>query len=300
MRICKYMICLMLVVVLAGCTGTKIKFGTAGVGGNYYVFGQAYTELASQDHGEIEFEVKKTAGSDANLRLLSQGYLQMAIAQMDAIALSDLSGFKAVASLYTEYVQVIARDEGITSINDLKGKVVSIGEAESGTARNANHVLQAHGLTGRLVTTKNMTYSDAAAALMDGSIDAMFITSGAQTTVVESLTKEGMHLVPINSSVIENLIEAYPFYAKAMIPSGTYSNQSEDIPTIGISAVLIASDKLSSDTVKKLTESLFAHANDLKVTVLAIKELNEENAVKNISIEFHPGALAYYQEKGVK
>ena len=135
-------------------------------------------------------EVKQTAGSAANLRLLAGGYLQLAVAQSD-MAQDAYSGsgifshestersFSAVAALYEEAVQVVVRaDSGITTLEELQGCTLSVGEEESGTEQNAGQVLAACGLNNRLVHTVNLNYTDAAARLADGTIDAMFVTAG--------------------------------------------------------------------------------------------------------------------------
>ena len=79
----------MCIVMLAGkltSCGTntgKIKFGAAGLGGTYRVFGDTFANLVTSKNKKYKMEVKTTAGSAANLRLLSDGYIQMAVAQTD-------------------------------------------------------------------------------------------------------------------------------------------------------------------------------------------------------------------------
>lgn len=72
-------------VSLTGCNVRQdtIRFGAAGVGGGYYAFATAYTQLANAEDAEMKFNIKSTAGSMANLRLLSEGYVDVAIAQAD-------------------------------------------------------------------------------------------------------------------------------------------------------------------------------------------------------------------------
>ena len=72
-------------VSLTGCNVRQdtIRFGAAGVGGGYYAFATAYTQLANAEDVEMKFNIKSTAGSMANLRLLSEGYVDVAIAQAD-------------------------------------------------------------------------------------------------------------------------------------------------------------------------------------------------------------------------
>ena len=63
----------MLAGILTSCgTNTgKIKFGAAGLGGTYRVFGDTFANLVTSKNKKYKMEVKTTA---ANLRLLSDGY----------------------------------------------------------------------------------------------------------------------------------------------------------------------------------------------------------------------------------
>lgn len=122
-------------------------------------------------------EVKTTAGSAANLRLLSDGYIQMAVAQTDltndAYERTGIfenekqhGGYSAVAALYTEACQIVVKaDSSINTVEDLQDKRVSVGEEESGTEQNAKQILAAYGLNDSLVDEVNLDYSNAAEEL---------------------------------------------------------------------------------------------------------------------------------------
>lgn len=125
----------LLVLALAGCgsSSDRIRFGAAALGGGYHALGDTIANLVNTDDSKYELEVKTTAGSAANLRLLSDDYVQLAIAQADMIndayygkgSYKDkkYQGYSAVAALYTEACQVVVRaDSGITSIDDLQEK----------------------------------------------------------------------------------------------------------------------------------------------------------------------------------
>lgn len=134
--------CMLAALLLTGCSAAetvkRLRFGVAGEGGVYHNFGEQFAALENEtSNGTIE--LRTTAGSAANLRLLTGEYLQLAIAQADLAQDAynqtgifaeeeDIRGFGAVAALYTEACQVIVRaDSDIQSIEDLQGKTVSIG-----------------------------------------------------------------------------------------------------------------------------------------------------------------------------
>lgn len=287
----------------------RLRIGTAGEGGNYNSLGNALSKTLQKDPYKVNVEVKTTAGSAANIRLLSQDYLELALAQSDVIDemyagtlnTQAMKGYSAIAALYPEPVQIVVRaDSGITSVSDLAGKKVSVGEADSGTQKNAAQILQAYGLASNMLTVQNMTYAEAAKALGDGSIDAMFCTAGAPAQVITDLSgTTPVNLVSIQEQQSNLLTGAYGFYTEAVIPAGTYNGQDSDVTTLAVMSVLLASDKTPAETVYTITSALFKEKAALNEAVPVEFDLQEQKAVESVTIPFHPGAAQYYQECGI-
>ena len=306
------LLCLILL-LLTGCGGNPktIRFGSADIGGMYYNVATAFTALASDEDSAYRFEVKNTAGSAANLRLLSGKYIELGIAQGDLVAdayngngsFSEESyqGYRAIASLYTEACQIVVRaDSDIHTLNDLQGKNVSIGESESGTERNASEILELSGLTSDLIHTVNLDYAEAATQLSSDKIDAMFCTAGIRTAVIDELSKTcSLRLVSIDEACMKKLLATSSAYSRYTIPANTYEGQTEEVTTIGTPAVLLASDELSSATVETLTSLLFSHAQDLAYASSVDVAFDEQSATTGVTIPFHPGAASYYAKQGI-
>ena len=305
---------LLAALVLTGCSSAKtakrLRLGVAGEGGVYHAFGELYAALENES-GSGTVELKTTAGSAANLRLLMGEYLQLAIAQADLVqdAYSQTGIFKeeemdrsysAVAALYTEACQVIVRaDADIQTVEDLQGKTVSIGAEESGSEQNALQILAAYGLNDKLVNTVNLNYEDAAAQLKAGRLDAMLITSGAPSAVVTELAGDcGIRLLNVDGAAAQRLQDAYSAYQVYTIPAGTYPGQEADVQTVGVKAVLLASDALPEKQVQALTQLLFTSREGLEEQ-LGIALDTEADAVEGVGIPFHKGAAAYYKTAGI-
>ena len=169
-------------------------------------------------------------------------------------------------------------DSEIETLDDLLGKTISIGAEESGTERNANQILQAQGISGDMVKTVNLDYTEAAAKLADGEI----------------------RLLSIDVKCRNRLKAAYPFYSEYTIPAGTYTGQTEEVKTLSVQAVLLAGDSLSENTVKELTELLFLHGKDIRYAASIELKEDEQSAIGGITIPFHKGAAAYYAECGIE
>ena len=186
-RICSALLlsCLLLS-CLSGCSGStdELRIGTGGTGGVYYTYGSALAPILTEATGR-NVSVKETTGSEANLLLLEGGMADLAVVQSDTLQYAAvgegsfegriLSGYSAVAGLYTEACQiVVTKESGITSINDLAGKRVSIGAEDSGVTRNAEHILRANGLTMDKLKVSRLAFAESAAAMERGDLDAFF------------------------------------------------------------------------------------------------------------------------------
>ena len=303
-----------LVLLMCACSSkdSSIRFGTAGIGGNYHSFAQAFAQTLHSDHEDMNVVVKVTEGSAANLRLISGDFIRLALTQTDTASdawsgtgvfeeTGALTGYSAVAGLYMEACQIVVlADSDIQNVNDLMNRTISVGEAESGTEQNADQILLAYGLNDKLTKQVNLSYTEAAKALTEGEIDAMFCTAGVKTTVISELTSSHpVRLLPIEGKEADALLTTYDFYSSYIIPAGEYPGMEEDVRTLGVKSMLIASDKLSEETVKNIAESLFNHSGDLQLAIPVDFELTEDFATSDIPIPFHKGAAAYYESKGI-
>ncbi|MBE8955324.1 MAG: TAXI family TRAP transporter solute-binding subunit [Quinella sp. 2Q5] len=315
MKILKLLILLPLI-LLVGCGGEKsagdIRFGTGGSGGMYYAYG---TELAKQikaDNKVRALDVKTTAGSAANLRLLREKFLDLAIVQSDALSAAVNGtgvfesvgpgvGYAAVAGLYTEACQIVVnKNSNINSVADLVGKKVSVGEEESGVLLNAEQILMAHGLTFEMIEPYYLSFTDAATAMETGKVDAIFITAGAPTSAIVNLTMhKDVRLLSIAPEIQNNMMKLYKGYTRCIIPAGSYPGQNEDISTIGVKAVLVANADLADDQVTHITEFIIKNANNLPHNT-SDSAFTTAYAVEDIPAAFHAGAAKFYEAQGIK
>ena len=308
------MLLALVMLVMTGCGGKSknIRVGAADIGGVYYAYSSTFAQIAHEDMSGYTFETKTTAGSVANLRLISGGYIDLGIVQADMLSDAYNSrgtfengdyqkGYKALAALYIEACQIVVRKEsGISSIDDLVGKTVSIGAAESGTEKNAEEILKVSGITEELVKTVNMDYAEAAEKLADGQIDAMFCTAGIRTGIIEQISKScDIDVISLDDKCIEKLLTAYPLYEKYTIPAETYQGQNEPVSTIGVRAVLIASSSLSDSTTEQITSLIFSHSSDFKNATSLDALFYVKEGANGMDIPFHAGAAAYYAKQGV-
>jgi TRAP transporter TAXI family solute receptor len=296
----------------AALAADNLVLGTGGTTGTYYAVGGVMATVLNPVMKESSLTVTSTGASKANIQLVDVGEADLAIVQNDvmyyAYTGTDLfedegayETFSTVAGLYDETVQIITCNSDIKSVEDLKGKTVSVGDAGSGVEFNAKQILAAYDMSFDDINVVNASFGDSADSLKDGKIDAAFIVAGAPTTaVVDLATTKDVSLVQLDEEHIKKLQENYDFYTETVIPADTYKGVSEDATTVSVRATLIASNDVSEDAVYELLKAMFDNQKDLIAGHAKFEFLNLEDAVKGISVPFHPGAKKYFEEQGIK
>jgi TRAP transporter TAXI family solute receptor len=197
-------------------------------------------------------------------------------------------------------VQLITMDDDIKSVEDLKGKSISIGQAGSGVYFNALDVLEGAGISLNDIKPQYQSFEDSKESLKDGKIDAAFIVAGAPTTAITELaTTNGVRLVNINGKLRDKIMANCPYYIVSKIPAGTYPGQDQDVETISVTATVIVSADADADTVYKLTAALFDHTEEITKENAKGSELNLKTATGLSTVPFHEGAAKYYAEHGI-
>lgn len=313
-------IMLVLALVLAGCGGggggetadgkVDISFGTGGTSGTYYAFGGVLAGVLSEAVEGVNISVQSTGASKANIQLICDGEAQMALVQNDTMDYAyrgtdlfadegALKGFMTMGGIYAEVCQIVTSDK-ITSIDQLKGKVVSVGDAGSGVEFNARQILEAYGISFDDIKIANLGFGESANAFKDGKIDAFFVTAGAPTTaLVDLATTNTINVLEIDDEHAKALMEKYPFYTQYVVPSGSYKGVDSDKKTVAVKATVIVSEKLPEDVVYNLTKAMFDKKAEIAAGHAKGENLDPKYAVEGMSVPFHPGAEKYYKEVGV-
>jgi len=291
--------------------GSKLNYATGGTSGTYYGFSGVIANVLNEKlKGTLNLKVESTGASKANIQMLQSGDADIAIVQNDVMYYAytgtdlfaggdPITDFSAVASCYPEYVQILASKD-ITSIDQLAGKRVSVGDAGSGTEFNAKQILGAYGLSFDDIKVSNQSFADSADSLKNGTIDAAFVVAGYPTTAVTELaTNFDFNLLPIDDEHAAKLQSDYGFYYYGVIPANTYSPVKEDVPAVAVMATIVASNKVSPDAIYAFVKGLFDYKADITAGHVKGNELDLNTAISGVSIPWHDGAAKYYTEMGL-
>jgi len=285
---------------------------TGGTSGIYYPLGVALSQIYGKAMPETKSSVQATKASVENLNLLESGRGEVALTLGDA--LSDAwkgtedAGFKvplkklrAIAGMYSNYIQIIARaDSGIKSLADMKGKRISVGAPKSGTELNARAILAAAGLSYKdFARVEYLPFGESVELMKSRQLDVTLQSVGLGAASIRDLANSvKIVVVPIPADVVKKVGD--PAYDVGVIPEWTYPGVGGgDVPTAIIKNFLVTHEGVPEDVVYKMTKSMFENLGQMTAAHSAAKAINPKTAAKNTPVPLHPGAAKYYKEAGL-
>lgn len=290
----------------------RLSIATGGTGGVYYVYGGALARLISESITGVEATAEVTSASVDNLKFLRDGKADIAFTLADTLkdAAEGKGAFagrpvdlRALAVLYTNFTHVVTKKgSGITKLIDLKGRVVSMGSAGSGTETIADRTLVAAGLDpAKDIRRENLSAQASADALKDGKIDAFFWSGGLPTAAVLDLAISAPITLLDVSSVLKLLQDQYgeTLYRPLSIPAATYASIETEVHTFGVANVLVVPASFDTERAYLIVRLMFEKKAALAAAHAEARNLDLATASAGSPVAYHPGALKYYAEKGM-
>ena len=293
---------------------SRFSIATGGTGGVYYPLGGGMAALISKQLPGTEATAEVTSGSVDNMKLIHTGKVALALtlpdialdaAQGQLKGLNEKVAVRSLLALYSNYMHIVALEgSGIKTVADLKGRRVSTGAPGSGTEIKGLRVMETYGLTAKdLRSQERLGVAESAGALKDRKIDAFIWDGGLPTAAVLDLAATPgikIHLVPHGDAVAKMVAKFGPLYFVAPIPKGAYKGVDEDVPVATVTNLLVAHERMEETLAYQITKLFLEHTADLVAVHKAAAEITLKSAAIGSPIPFHPGALRYFKEKGIK
>ena len=293
----------------------NISIGTGGTGGVYYPMGGGLAAMLSKYVPGMEATAEVTGGSVDNLKLIGTGkpYIgfTMADAGLDAFKGEDkFKGNKVplrtLMVLYPNRMHLVSVEgRGVNKLADLKGKHISTGSPGSATEVMAFRILEAAGIDkDKDVKRERLGVAESVNAIKDNKIDAFFWVGGLPTAAVTDLANTpGTKIKMIDhSEVVAKMNQKYgQLYVEDTIPKSMYKGMDADNKQATVMNLLVAHEKMDDKTAYNIVKAIFDHKADLVAVHKEAENFKLENQKTAASpIPFHPGAVKYFAEKGVK
>jgi uncharacterized protein len=293
----------------------NISVATGGTGGVYYPMGGGLAAVLSKYVPGMQATAEVTGGSVDNLKLIASGKPYVGFSMSDAAqdAFEGHDKFKGnkvpvrtLMILYPNRMHVVTVEgKGIAKFADLKGKRVSTGSPGSATEVMAFRLLEAAGMDkDKDVKRERLGAAESVNALKDGKIDAFFWVGGLPTAAVSDLANtpgnklkmiDHADLVPAMNKKYGNL------YVQDVIPKSTYKGMETDNHQATVQNILVANESMDDKTAYNIVKAVFDHKADIVAVHKEAENFKLENQKKDASpIPWHPGAVKYFAEKGIK
>jgi TRAP transporter TAXI family solute receptor len=287
----------------------SLTLATASPGGAYYIYGEELAHVLTERLG-IAVNPLRTQGSVHNVKLVDGGGAQVGMTTM-GVALEGWNGtgdwtagkrFRNMRALFpmydTPFQTVVLRRSGIANLTQLEGKRIGIGARAGTSAAYIPAIVKVFGISAEM---RYGSIDNVASELIAGDVDALMRLTGAPVPAIEEVeAKEPVTFVSLSSEQIEAIRKAMPEFSRSKVAAGTYRFLEKDYVTIGMFNFAIAQADLPDDLVYRLVKAVYENQQRLLKAHSAARETIPQNADKNTFMPFHPGAVRYYREIGIK
>jgi uncharacterized protein len=295
--------------------GLNIAIATGGTGGVYYPLGGGMANVLSKHVPGMQASARVTGGSVDNLKLIGSQQSEVALVMVDA-ALDALKGedkfkgspvdVRTLMVLYPNRMHVVSMEgTGVEKMSDLKGKRVSTGSPGSATEVMAFRVIEAAGLDkDKDMRRERLGVAESVNALKDRKIDAFFWVGGLPTAAVTDLGATPNVKIKMidHADTVDKMNKKYDnLYTTGVIPAKTYPGQDKDNSIAVVQNILVANAKMSDKVAYDIVKTFIEKRDELVAVHAEADSIKLENqSPKNSPIPWHPGAVKYFSEKGLK
>ncbi|MGY6568153.1 MAG: TAXI family TRAP transporter solute-binding subunit [Salinarimonas sp.] len=284
----------------------ELQFYSGAAGGAFLPYAEGIAQVITES-GVATVTAVESGGSNANLTAIEESasviatvFLGSANAAVNGVGAFDgnpTSNTRALFPMYMTSFQIAARvDAEIGTFMDLDGKRVGAGPAGGPAENYLTALAGAVGISPVIVNGSSAEHVD---QIVAGEIEALW--QGAIVPVpalVQAAEQTDAIVFGLTDDEIDAMLELFPFMAPTDIAADTYPGQPEPIRSVAAWNFVMGSAEMSDDLAYEITKAVLSRDDLGDVTPLAASS-TAENAIANRIIEFHPGAVRFYEEVGV-
>ncbi|MGH6771744.1 MAG: TAXI family TRAP transporter solute-binding subunit [Xanthobacteraceae bacterium] len=291
-----------------------VGIGTSPQGSLTYQIGASVSKVL-QDKGKIQSRIQPQSGTGTMIPLLNSGELDIGFANTAEVydAFHGVGTFpkrpnknlRVVAVIFPLIAGLFVRaDSDIKSIKDMKGKRITYGLTSQEIVRKTvDAMLATGGLTIKdlqPVMVPNVVRG--AGDLAAGRVDIAVFAIGAPKVAEVAASVGGIRFIPL-----ENTPKALAALKKEF-PTGYFSEVKPRPNLVGVTQPMtamyydystIVGAHVSNARVKEITRLIAENQDALAKGQPRFRGMVTKRLFNNFGVPYHPGAIAYYKEKGI-
>lgn len=294
---------LVTVLAVTGCVAGRpehrtIRIATGSPTAVYYAVGTALAGVIERELPETDAKVLVTAASAENVQLISDNGAEIGFTQADILVSGNESppALVALARVYDDLLHLVVRaDSPIRTLEDLRGRKVSVGARGSGTAVTVERLLSVAGMSGPgVVDQRQFGLDDSLRALSRREVDAFFFSGGLPVAGIKQLSATTATRIVDLSKWAGDLRETYSnTYVVRNVPTSVY--QMPAAATVAVPNLLVVPASMPDDLAYDLTRLLMERRDALAAAHPAAERLDIRSAIATLPVPLHPGAARYFR-----
>ncbi|MCH3951080.1 MAG: TAXI family TRAP transporter solute-binding subunit [Acidaminococcus sp.] len=255
----------------------SVRIGAGNVPGVYARIGSELDKLLKKELPDAADGTLSSNGSIANVELLHQKKVELALTQEDVAELAfagkgpfagrPFQDIRQIASLHLEALHfIVPFDSPIRSVADLKKKRIALNAPGSGSEVTVRKVLQAWHLTDQDVDIQYLPEDQILKGLEAGTLDAAFIITGFPSLELKPYVADHkVRLVSLEGPQLASMFERYGYYHPVLMGAGTYKEQNNPVVTLGVRCLLVCTESTPKEITAAAASVICAHLEDLKI-----------------------------------
>ena len=296
----------------------RITIGTSEFESTFYTQAEAIGAVAREQGAFDRVEVFPTpTASVGNAERLEAGQLQFGLlaanwigraARGEAPFARPLDIRMAAPANSGPMFFIALRGSDMETVDDLRGKRVSIGPAGSGMAQHVATMFGVLGIGFDTFEPVHLNFLDGARALAAGEIDAQFQCPIPNKVMTELAERADIRVLDYGAGQLESLLDRVGFYRPARVKAGALRGHGRDSAQIGVLNVIATHAGTPDDTVGRLARLMATQHERLAALNPLFEGLEDlfdplrsagEAGLAIDGVPLHPAAAAAYRELGL-
>jgi hypothetical protein len=293
----------------------RFRIGTSEAGGTFNRQGEVVGALLRDRH---DVEIHTIEGSSvANANRLHSGGLEFGFsasnwvgrASRGEVPFEQPIDIRMAAPANVGPMFFITRaDSDLRSIDDMRGRKVSVNIRESGMYQHVRTIFGLLGISFDDFEPVHLNFEEGGEALASGEIDAQWqcpVPNPVMTSLAERLD---VRVLEYGDGQLEQVIAGAGYYRPTYLCPGDFKGIAQDSAQVGVLNVITTHARVNDDVVAELVSAMIGNATVLgerETLYKGLADLFQELKSKGASVfepdgvPFHPGAVRAYREAGL-
>ncbi len=277
---------------------SELVISTGTADGSYHAYALKYRDILARDG--VNLRLRPSNGAVENLRRLTDpaAHVDVAFVQggiVSAAAPESTRDLVSLGSVYNEVLWVFYRGDRILDrLPGLAGRMIAVGEENSGTAALAMMLLEATGISKPPTTVMKLGGRAAANLLLSGGIDAAFFVAGPDSPLIQELLRAN-HIHLLSFSRADAYTRRHFYLTRLTLPQGVFdlakNIPERDVVMLGTTANLVVKDDLHP----ALAYLLLRAAAEVHAAPTLFSGLREFPAPNDTELPLSPEAARFYK-----